>query len=540
MRVALKGIKFNYDPNDLKKTGAFNLRRNETQIVRVPEWQPDVCSEYECSPVAYAIQGLPEKMTIEASFRSESGLNTPLMIKAIAEPPGHILGNIEPRDITHPGSSGFVKFNLPHARVSQEGIGIHDIAWRWQYSDKPNVWTDFQTTFHRVYTILARPSKPWEPESSESTNIHQPWTEVLDYACRWAAEVKSDPDEAAKRITKNFFDLGKHLLKYRSGGFYAAATFDCTRFLALLKNGIGGGQVVNCDDCATIVSTFANILGCELSQSGLGLFFETNPVLLIGADDFAVKEFIYHAVAWKGNCNEEDKLFDGCLQIDEDVADPFLPMEAAALPFGAVGTDRGYRFSLLNSSHVGPIPNHSDHGKKRRPLGSGYLGQLRITDNQLIEQLKSNFNFEFWPAKAEELSRPDNVKTVSNVLREELVLPGWALHSSERFKDERFPNVIQMLFRSTDLSKDKLLAINAYENKKADDSNPNFIELLGRFEQRQFIRLTEPKIGDIAFTDQGKTVVLFRRGRWLAVVRCAGRQQFAVVELAQILANRLD
>ena len=534
MQVALEGIKFNYDPDDLKKTGAFNLRRNETQIVRVPEWQPDVCSEHECSPVAYAIEGLPEKMTLEASFRTLKGLKTPLMIRAIAESPDHILGNIEPREINHPGSSGFVKFNMPDARVSSAGVGIHDVAWRWQYSDTPNVWTDFQTTFHRVYTVLARPSKPWEPEISNSTNIHQPWTEVLDYACCWARDVKSDPDEAAKLITKNFFDLGEHLLKYKSGGFYAAETFDCTKFLALLRNGIGGGQIVNCDDCATIISTFANILGCELSQSGLGLYFNTNPILLIGADDFAPTEFIYHAVAWKGDCKEEDKVFDGCLQIDEDVEEPFDAVEAADLPFGAVGTDRGYRFSLIHRRpDVIPLPEHRDYGKRRRPLGSGYLAQLRVTENQVITELKRRFEFENWPKGS------DVDPISSNILTEGLSLPGWELYSSERFNDERFSSVIQMLFTSTDLSKDKLLAINFYENKIAADSNPNLIELLGRFEELRFSLLAEPRIGNIAFADKDKTVVLYRRDRWFAVVRNAGRQQFSVVQLAETIDKKV-
>jgi hypothetical protein len=534
MRVELEGIKFNYDPDDLKKTGAFNLRFNETQKVRVPEWQSDICSEHQCSPVAYAIEGLPKEMTIEASFRSDKGLETPLMIKACAEPPGHILGDIEAREINHPGSSGFVKFNLPHARVSKAGIGFHDIAWRWQYSDTPNIWKDFQTTFHRVYTVIARPTKPWEPESSDSTNIHQPWTEVLDYACCWARRVKSDRDEAAKLITRNFFDLGQHLLKYKSGGFYAAETFDCTKFLALLRNGIGGGQLVNCDDCATVVSTFANILGCELWQSGIGEYFFTNPVLLIGADDFAKTEFIYHSVAWKGDCKEDDELFDGCLQIDENVEQPFIPMEAADLPFGAAGTDRGYRFSLIpGRPDVGPLPCHQNYGKRRRPLGSGYLGQLRVTENGIISELKRRFEFEGWPKEPD----PDEIN--SNIRTEELFLPGWALYSSERFNDERFPNVIQLLFTSADMSKDKLLAINVYENNIAADSNPNLLELLGRFEELRFSPLKEPRIGDIAFADKDETVVLFRRGRRLIVVRNAGRQQFSVIQLAQTLDKRL-
>jgi hypothetical protein len=158
---------------------------------------------------------------------------------------------------------------------------------------------------------------------------------------------------------------------------------------------------------------------------------------------------------------------------------------------------------------------------------------LRVTENGIISELKRRFEFEGWPKEPD----PDEIN--SNIRTEELFLPGWALYSSERFNDERFPNVIQLLFTSADMSKDKLLAINVYENNIAADSNPNLLELLGRFEELRFSPLKEPRIGDIAFADKDETVVLFRRGRRLIVVRNAGRQQFSVIQLAQTLDKRL-
>ena len=59
------------------------------------------------------------------------------------------------------------------------------------------------------------------------------------------------------------------------------AYFECTQFLDRLRGGPGLGGTVNCTDCAVIVSTFSNALGCDLWQSRMGSQqFEVNPIRL--------------------------------------------------------------------------------------------------------------------------------------------------------------------------------------------------------------------------------------------------------------------
>lgn len=534
MGVKLENISFNYE-DDLTKTGAFNLRRNETQIVRVPEWQPDLPSCFEASPAAYTIHNLPKQISIQASFKCEGNLGHPLMIRALAEPPDHLLGSIEPIEIPNSGLSGDVPIKLPHARISSVGVGIHDITWRWQYSDRHNVWNDFQTTFHRIYAVLELPSEPWKPKVRESSDIQQPWTEVLDYACLWA-EGSTNCDEAASRLTENFFKLGEHLLRYESGGNYAFARFDCTNFLRLLKTGIGA-QTVNCDDCATIVSTFANILGTELSQSGLGPSFTTNPVVLIGSNCFCATDFIYHSLAWKGDATANDEVFDGCLRIDTDVAPPLIAVQPVDLLFG--NEKMGYRFSLVQGAQiVTPIPNHPDFGRRRRPLGSGYLAQLRITDKEVISRIKRIYDFDLWPEPKEERLQPiTGDKTVAGVLTREPFVPGWLWHFGEHFQDERFLNVFQISLKPAEESFNKLLAINLYESRNAIDANENLIEILGRFEELKFKRISAFEPDGVGFSDSLGTIVLCRLGQWLFVVRSVGRTPFSVVGIVSALLS---
>jgi hypothetical protein len=55
MQVFLEAIKFNHDQSSA--TGdAFNIRRNDTEQVNVPEWRRGISVKPEDSPAAYAIR----------------------------------------------------------------------------------------------------------------------------------------------------------------------------------------------------------------------------------------------------------------------------------------------------------------------------------------------------------------------------------------------------------------------------------------------------------------------------------------------------
>ncbi len=123
---------------------------------------------------------------------------------------------------------------------------------------------------------------------------------------------------------------------------------------------MGNGPFVNCSDCATFVSTFANVVGCDLWQSIMGKItvpFETNPIETIGSE--AVQSpcgwglgFTFHEVAWTGACRSNDRVYDACLRVMADPAGgPGLP--TLVLPtdmrFGLPG-DGQYRDRLVAPS----------------------------------------------------------------------------------------------------------------------------------------------------------------------------------------------
>jgi hypothetical protein len=101
---------------------------------------------------------------------------------------------------------------------------------------------------------------------------------------------------------------------------------------------------VNCTDCATITSTFANALGCDLWQSRMGYGFDLNELLSIGSNVWQTAcgwgGFSYHEVAWEDDCTSDDDVFDACLQVDGDAnptSAPHTPLLPVNLKFGLPG-----------------------------------------------------------------------------------------------------------------------------------------------------------------------------------------------------------
>ena len=391
MGVQLDAISFNHDPSSADDN-ALNIRRNATDFVQVPEWRAGVSAAPEDSPAAYSQKDTAgNKLTIKARFQWTGAGAATVKIRAVdnwVNPPGpsgcwgflvwllreliralfgNVLGEVKKKKVTFqgPGLSSFETFRLVKTRLHQVGVSLRTTEWRWQYKMKGGPWTDFATTQHRIYVLLETPTAPWQQAPYAASNTQLPWTEVLDRACSWSLQGKTR-DEAAGAITRAVYNLGNSVVTYDcpggGGTRYAHPNFDCTAFLERLDGGPGNGQYVNCTDCATIVSTFSNAVGCDLWQSRMGWSFQLNPLLAIGSNTWQTAcnwgGFSYHEVPWKGACTEAEEVFDACLQVDGD-ADPTTAPHTALLPtnivFGAAGAG-GYRDRLSPSGNCDPQP----------------------------------------------------------------------------------------------------------------------------------------------------------------------------------------
>jgi hypothetical protein len=377
--IQLEAIKFNHNPSSAT-TDALNIRKNATQFVTVPEWRRGISINPEDSPAAYAKSEVAgNTVTIQARFSRLDPAITSAQVRAIdptGNPPegqgclgfllrllyiliraltGNVLGEVRERTVTFPasGQTDFLTFQLKDTRIHRVGVGARTTTWRWQYRlNRRSPWIDFATTQHRIYIILRVPSLPWQQTPYSSSNTQLPWTEVLDHACSWGV-LATTPDDAATRVTQAVYNLGPGTVEYDCpGGGSTHYGGNVTAFLDRLRGGLGNGRYINCSDCATFVSTFANILGCDLWQSRMGYSFGLNPLLAIGSSVWQPacgwSGFFYHEVAWKGACTASDAVFDACLKVDGD-ADPTTAPHTALLvanmPFGNPG-DGQYRDRL--------------------------------------------------------------------------------------------------------------------------------------------------------------------------------------------------
>ena len=207
MPVTLEAVAFNHDPADAA-TSALNVRRNATVPGRVPEW---VRGDRE-SVAAYAINPTRgQTITIRAQLRRTGSGPPSVEVRAIGPgSQGNVLGEVTPRVVTFLGGgvSAFEIFELRNVRLAALGVGIHTVRWRWQLRVDPHQpWSEFAESSHRVFSVLSVPRAPWQQQLFVPANTQLPWTDVLEFACRWAGSART-LDDAATRVTEAVFGLG--------------------------------------------------------------------------------------------------------------------------------------------------------------------------------------------------------------------------------------------------------------------------------------------------------------------------------------------
>jgi hypothetical protein len=178
--IAIEAIKFNHNPGSATHD-AFNIRRNATQVVRVPEWRRFISVNPEDSPAAYAVaptQG--NHIAIEVSLITDDPEMAAVEVR--------VENHVQARALSFTnGKTGFVSFELIDPPVARGEVGIWDLAWNWEWRLGPrHPWRHFDTTRHRIYVVLDLPADPWKQTPYSAANTHLPWTAVLGHACRWA------------------------------------------------------------------------------------------------------------------------------------------------------------------------------------------------------------------------------------------------------------------------------------------------------------------------------------------------------------------
>lgn len=326
--VEIAAIKFDYDPTN-SAIEALTIRRDYRNDVPVPEWVKGKTLPAD-SPAAYSIAKVSGKtITIQARFTITTRDAATATISASG---GGILGAIPSFTVNFRNGVSvpeYVTIAVPNHRIASNGVQVQNIQWAWSYSIASGPSGSMATTSHRIYSVLTVPNGPWTQSGRSDTQL--PWTDVLDYACVWAAGTTSAGAAATAVTQKVYGTIGLTYDQRNGASAYTAnnsQSFLCTMFVDYLRTGRGKGNKVNCTDCAAIVSAFANILGCNLASSTMypasSGGFATNQMIAIGGTTWGYPfpgtpsqgVFSYHEVAWLGALSYTDPLNDACLQVD--------------------------------------------------------------------------------------------------------------------------------------------------------------------------------------------------------------------------------
>lgn len=454
-------------------------------------------------------------------------------IQALADE-GNVLGNVSPTSVSfdETGSSKEVIISFPHSTLGK-GVQCNTVKWEWQFrKNEKESWVPFQTTQHRVYCVFNQPTEPWD-----TTPLSE---EVLKYACAWAKGAQEEV-AAATAITDAVFNLGiQKRVTYACGATYAFDQFNSEGFLEFLGNGIGPSQSLNCDDCATIVSTFGNILGCDLYQSEMRGFFETNFVRLIGDPRWVYTGFDRHAVAWKDECEINNPLYDACLQIDADGHPNQRDHEArqpANLRFGTDDSDENeYKFCLVSATTAHPC-NPRPRFRIRRPLGMSYFAKRRVDDPAYLKFLKARYNLDAVP----EDKRLDSLvlnPAFESFIDSHSTFAGWNRLQSNKFTDAGFDAINQIVLMFPEANPGQMLELYLYVCAETTIPNDFLLQVLAQFNCSISIhRVDSDLIDAVVFAQNDRTMHLLKYNQLIALVRSVGRNPIRTTTMARAVED---
>jgi hypothetical protein len=533
MAVSLEAIKFNYDPNSVAHD-AFNIRVNETESVTVPEWRRNETTAP--SAAAYAIKETADsQISIQAKFRRHDSNISRIEVQAIDPTGKNILGEVQARPATFSDEvTDYISFNLEKTRIQEAGVSASTTTWEWQYRlSASSSWLPLETTKHRIFTTLRVPQPPWVCCPYNESNTQLPWTEILEFVCKWAAGAKSYIAVATK-LTNEFRNLEKRLsiFYWPSPPYYSNPNFDATQFLDLLRGGRGKSYRLNCSDCATALSTFANIVGCDLWQAWMGHNFITKPVMAIGAKTWQAWRFNYHEVAWQFPCGSDDPIYDASLKLNSEKLPnrqprPSLPVN---VPFGQADQEH-YRFMLAvppgdqpNPAWPQPFPDERRH----RAVAPNPSSGLRVHP-ELLQILTELYKFDDWklPARSSEQMFLDN-----------LYLPPDFFLNWNQLQDEQ----MQMLTSDWPLTVHTLLErqedtdlrrIDRHVCANAADARSFLMLTLAQFECPTLNPLDG--LGEVAFLNPEDESIVFARANLVFLIRNVGEKNESLLEMAKTL-----
>jgi len=188
------------------------------------------------------------------------------------------------------------------ARSPVETVNRYELTLKWSFEAKGEggftpIPGATQEARLRIYGVLGN--------EIGTTAPNLPWVAVVDAATAKIAGAATDAAAVRKILVQHVFEEMSLRYDRRNGSSaytaypsgYASARFDLTSFLKRSR-----GDVVNCTDCASILSSYSSMIGASLHYAIVGFNFSLNPIMGIGSTTYGSPfesgrmGFNYHAV----------------------------------------------------------------------------------------------------------------------------------------------------------------------------------------------------------------------------------------------------
>ncbi len=379
-------------------SSSLHLRRDISRSVCRPEWRAGQ-NEAGSSPVLYATSLHGSQVPIlKAKIKpAVSSFTGQVEIRASG---GGMLGKIDPFivEITGPNPI-IVDVPLPHHTFPEDhppsggrGMGLEDVSWVWEHRTSGKPWRYLATSHHRVYLVPQLPQEPWDVTNYGLLN--NPWTYALDVACHTFPESLDDPIDGIAVGVCELLNPGGAApnpfgIKYDIDGsgnqHYAGSHYLLQEMLLRTLGAYGNGPIVNCDDCAGLVVSLANLLGCDLYEQTL-ITSAINPVMPIGFGNWFLPglgfvdasgmvgtfALSYHTFAWRGQGIEDGKVFDITYQLNSfpSASNSELPNPLVRIALGqySVRFSQPGRLDYIEMLHASPTFGWQLGNRQRRKI----------------------------------------------------------------------------------------------------------------------------------------------------------------------------
>ncbi len=281
-------------------------------------------------PVAYAPGARPSLRVRLGESGAHAGAATSANYPLAGAPLRLVLEGEASVDLS-PGAEVVVRAPAVPAAV---GRYDQEYAFRFQAWDGA-AWSDVPgrvRTSHRVYVVLGPPA---------ASNLRRPWVAVVDKVAGWSAGRAADVAGVLEVVTRGVneaeglsYDVWTGAPAYTDGLQLWSPELDLEGWLHRTR-----GTVVNCLDCAALVTTLASQVGASAEVATVGDNFRLHWLRGLGGTRFihdlfgGWHAFSFHAVA---TIDAAATIHDACLRVDDDTrpdAAPHVERLPVGMPF---------------------------------------------------------------------------------------------------------------------------------------------------------------------------------------------------------------